>query len=253
MKITFLGTGGSQGIPVVACECDTCKSIDVKDKKLRSSILVEVNDLIFTIDSGPDFRQQLLRENVKRLDAIIFTHGHKDHVAGLDDIRSFNYLSNKPMDLYLEPIVLESIQREFTYIFASLKYLGIPRVNINTIYNQEFNIGDLKIIPIRVMHYMLPILGFRIADFTYLTDVSYITDEEIKKVIGTKVLVVNALRIKEHISHFNLEQALSFIDKVKPETAYITHVSHLMGKYSEVKAKLPPNVFLAYDRLVIEM
>ncbi len=253
MKITFLGTGTSQGVPVIGCKCETCTSDDMHDKRLRSSILIEVEHKIFVIDTGPDFRQQMLREQVRDITAILFTHEHKDHIAGLDDIRAFNYIHKRPMEVYADERVEKALRREYAYVFAEDKYPGIPQMNVHTIENKDFYIEDIKITPIRLMHYKLPIFGFRIKDFTYLTDTNYIAPEEKEKIKGTKVLVVNALRKKKHISHFNLAEALALIDEIKPERAYLTHVSHLMGKQADVEKELPQNVFFAYDGLMLEI
>lgn len=253
MKITFLGTGTSQGVPVIGCKCETCTSDDMHDKRLRSSILIEVEHKIFVIDTGPDFRQQMLREQVRDITAILFTHEHKDHIAGLDDIRAFNYIHKRAMEVYADERVEKALRREYAYVFAEDKYPGIPQMNVHTIENKDFYIEDIKITPIRLMHYKLPIFGFRIKDFTYLTDTNYIAAEEKEKIKGTKVLVVNALRKKKHISHFNLEEALELIAEIKPERAYLTHVSHLMGKQADVEKELPQNVFFAYDGLMLEI
>jgi len=253
LKITFLGTGTSQGVPVIGCECDACKSTDTHDKRLRSSVLIELNEKIFVIDTGPDFRQQMLRENVKDVTAILFTHEHKDHIAGLDDIRAFNYIHKRPMEVYADERVQKALRREYAYVFAEDKYPGIPQMNTYTIDNSSFKIGDIKITPIRLMHHKLPILGFRIKDFTYITDTNYIEPEEKEKIKGSKVIVVNALRKKKHISHFNLEEALELIDEIKPEKAYLTHVSHLMGKQADIEKSLPKNVYFAYDGLKIDV
>jgi len=253
LKITFLGTGTSQGVPVIACKCDTCRSIDSRDKRLRSSILIEVGEKVFVIDTGPDFRQQMLRVNVKDLTAILFTHEHKDHIAGLDDIRAFNYIHKRPMDVYADVRVQKALRREYAYVFAEDKYPGIPEMKTHTIDNTPFNIGDIKIIPIRLMHHKLPILGFRISDFTYMTDTNYIEPEEKEKIKGSKIIVINALRKKKHISHFNLEEALELIKELKPEQAYLTHISHLMGRQAEVEKELPDNVKFAYDGLTINL
>lgn len=253
MKITFLGTGTSQGVPVIGCECETCRSHDSRDKRLRTSVLVEVDEKIFVIDTGPDFRQQMLRENVKDLTAILFTHEHKDHIAGLDDIRAFNYIHKRPMEVYADVRVQQALRREYAYVFADDKYPGIPEMETYTIDNSPFIIENLKIIPIRLMHHKLPILGFRINDFTYITDTNYIEPTEKEKIKGSKVIVVNALRKKKHISHFNLDEALQLIEELKPERAYLTHVSHLMGRQADVEKDLPENVEFAYDGLSIDL
>lgn len=253
MRITFLGTGTSQGVPVIGCGCETCISGDVHDKRLRSSILIELEDRGLVIDTGPDFRQQMLRENVKNLRAILFTHEHKDHIAGLDDIRAFNYISKRPMDVYADIRVQEALHREYAYVFAEDKYPGVPKMKLHTIENTPFYIDNIKIIPIKLIHYKLSIFGFRLNDFTYITDANNIRPEEKDKVRGSKVVVVNALRKKKHISHFNLEEALELIEDLNPEQAYLTHVSHVMGKQADVEKELPKDVKFAYDGLSIEI
>ncbi len=253
MKITFLGTGTSQGVPVIACKCKVCQSKDLRDKRLRSSIMIEINGITIIIDTGPDFRQQMLRENVTNIDAILFTHEHKDHTAGLDDIRAFNYIKQMHVDVFAEERVQLSLKKEFAYIFAEKKYPGVPQINLNTIFNQEFFVGDISIIPIRAMHYRLPILGFRIGDFTYLTDFNYISDEEKEKIIGSKHIVVTGLRKQKHISHFTIYEAIALIEELSPMRGYITHCSHQLGLYEELQKELPKNVVLAYDGLKIEM
>ncbi len=249
MKVTFLGTGTSQGIPVIACRCKVCQSKDPRDTRLRCSILVEVDDLTMAIDSGPDFRQQMLRAGVQQLDAILLTHEHKDHVAGMDDIRAFNFINRKPMDIYAEERVQLAIKREFAYVFADYKYPGIPRINLHSIENKPFLVNGVEIIPIRVYHYRLPIFGFRIKDFTYITDASYISDQEIAKVKGSRYLVVNALRKEKHLTHFNLEEAEKLIRLISPEKAFITHISHQFGLHAELVKELPEGVTMAYDTL----
>lgn len=254
MKVTFLGTGTSQGVPVIACQCDVCKSTDPKDKRLRSSVLIQENETNIVIDSGPDFRQQMLRESVKTLDAILFTHEHKDHVAGLDDVRSYNYLQKQPMDIYAESRVHDALKREFAYVFASYKYPGIPELKLNEIVpDKEFSINEIQVLPLRVMHYKLPIVGFKINNFVYITDANFIDDAVIAQIKNVKVLVINALREKEHISHYNLQGALDVIEKVNPEMAYLTHISHKFHKHNDIEKLLPENVKVAYDGLEIEV
>ena len=254
MKLTFLGTGTSQGVPVIACDCDVCLSPDIRDKRLRSSVMITINNLNYLIDCGPDFRQQMLRENIQDIRAILFTHEHKDHIAGMDDVRAFNFKHQKDMDVYCDMNVQKALFREFSYIFSDNKYPGVPKVNIHKINsNKSFNIDGNLFIPIEVMHYKLPVLGFRVNDLTYITDAKTISRKEIEKIKGTRVLVVNALRIREHISHFNLKEALSFINEVKPEVAYLTHVSHLMGRTEYVEKQLPDQVMLAYDGLKVDI
>lgn len=251
VKISFLGTGTSQGVPVIACGCNVCTSKDKRDKRLRSSVLIETGDLNIVIDSGPDFRFQMLRAKVKKLDAILFTHEHKDHIAGTDDIRAFNYIQQKPMDIYAEKRVLNALEREFPYVFAEKKYPGIPQMILHEIENESFKISKTVITPIRVMHMKLPVFGFRIGDFAYITDTNNIPEEEMSKLKDLNVLVINALRKEKHVSHFNLEEALSVIDLCKPKKAYLNHISHMMGLHEDVSRILPENVFLAEDELVV--
>ncbi len=252
MKLRFLGTGTSQGVPVVACSCPVCRSTDPKDKRLRSSVLIETDGQTFVIDAGPDFRQQMLANQVKHMTAILLTHEHTDHLFGLDDIRAFNWVQQQPTDIYAEVRVQEAIRRIFNYVFARYKYPGIPQMNLHPIENAPFYIGPTKIVPIRGLHYKLPVFGFRFNSLAYLTDMNFLAPEEKEKLIGVKTLIVNALRKEEHISHFNLEGALKLIQEVKPEKAYLTHLSHQMGFHEKVQKELPENVFLAYDELLID-
>ena len=255
MKVTFLGTGTSQGIPVIGSTHPVCLSSDSKDKRLRSSIMIEVNQTVLVIDCGPDFRAQMLRENPSHLDAILFTHEHSDHTAGLDDIRPFYFKQEGDFQLYGHKRVFESLKQRFEYIFETEnKYPGAPTVALNTIENNNnFTIGTVTITPINVCHGSLQVFGFRIQDFVYLTDVKTIAEAEMEKLKNTKVLVVNALRVREHHSHFTLAEALKLIEKVKPEKAYLTHISHELGFYEEVQKTLPKNVFLAYDTLNLNL
>lgn len=253
MKLTFLGTGTSQGIPVIACNCAVCISLDEKDKRLRTSVMISLNNENYVIDTGPDFRQQMLREKVSNLRAVLFTHEHKDHVAGMDDVRAFNFKHQKDMDVYCDLNVQKALYREYPYVFSENRYPGVPKVKLHQISkDNSFTINNNVFIPIEVLHYKLPVLGFRVKDLSYITDAKTISDEELAKVMGSKVLVVNALRIKEHISHFNLSEALAIIALVKPERAYLTHLSHLMGTHEDTLKKLPDNVFVAYDGLVVD-
>lgn len=248
--VTILGSGTSQGVPVIACECNVCQSNSPKDNRTRSSIMISVEDENYVIDSGPDFRQQMLREKVKTLRGIVFTHEHKDHLAGLDDVRAFNYREQRKMEVYATAQVEEALQREFHYIFAESRYPGIPVIEVNQIDLNPFKLQkDLTLIPIQVYHHKLPVLGFRFGDFTYITDAKTISEHEINKVKESKTLIINALHRKNHVSHFNLEEALRVIEKINPEKAYLTHISHLFGKHEDINKELPKNVFLAYDGL----
>ncbi|MBN2862127.1 MAG: MBL fold metallo-hydrolase [Bacteroidales bacterium] len=249
MKITFLGTGTSQGVPVIACDCATCLSQDPHDKRLRTSLLLEKDGKNILFDAGPDFRQQMLRENIKKLDLIVLTHEHKDHTAGMDDVRAFNYKSQDAIDIYAEERVQRAIKREFSYVFAEYQYPGIPRMRLNLISGSPFLFKGIEIIPVRVMHLHLEIYGFRIGNFAYITDANYIPEESKEKLIGVKVLVINALRKEKHISHFNLREAIDFIREIAPRRAYLTHISHQMGLHSKVSEELPAGIFLAYDGL----
>lgn len=253
MKVTFLGTGTSQGIPVIGCGCAVCQSSDPKNKRLRVSVLVETEDKTIVIDSGPDFRYQMLRAGVKDLDAILFTHEHKDHVAGLDDIRPFNYLLHKKIDIYATPRVQDALKREFAYIFEDTKYHGLPQITVHTVTSGLFNVGETTIIPIEVLHYKLPVMGYRFKDFTYITDAKTVSAESIEKIKGTKILVINALQINAHVSHFTLSEAIDFANLIGAETTYFTHISHNLGLHENVEKELPANIRLAYDGLSFEL
>ncbi|MEY4521853.1 MAG: hypothetical protein RIT10_1038 [Bacteroidota bacterium] len=254
MEVTILGSGTSQGVPVIACDCAVCLSKDSKDKRLRASILFNIDGKNFVVDAGPDFRTQLLRENVQQLSGILFTHEHKDHIAGLDDVRAFNYKQNRPMDVYCNAAVEQALKREFYYIFENANYPGVPKITLNNITKNRFELNNgVEVQPIEVMHYKMPVLGFRLGDFTYITDAKTISEEEVLKVLGTKILIVNALHLSPHISHFNLEEALEFIARINPEKAYITHISHLFGTHQQIEKLLPPNVFAAYDGMKIKI
>jgi phosphoribosyl 1,2-cyclic phosphate phosphodiesterase len=245
VKITFLGTGTSQGIPVIGCSCAVCQSIDPCDQRLRVSVLIETADKTIVIDSGPDFRYQMLRAGVKDLDAILFTHEHKDHVAGLDDIRPFNYILKKRIDIYASTRVQEALKREFSYIFAETKYHGLPQINLHTVAaNESFDVGETTIIPIEVLH---------INDFTYITDAKTISEQSLEKIKGSKILVINALQKEDHISHFTLAEAIEFAEKIGAEMTYLTHMSHNLGLHKEIEKELPANVRLAFDGLSINV
>lgn len=238
---------------MIGCNCEVCRSVDYRDKRLRVSVHLQVNGKSFVIDSGPDFRQQALRERILSLDAILFTHEHKDHTAGLDDIRAYNFSQHKDMPLYGEERVLEQLKREFAYIFSGIQYPGIPRVQLHPITEQPFEVDGVPFIPIRVKHYKLPVLGYRVGDFTYITDANFISEEELDKVRGSKVIVLGALRKEPHISHFSLQEAIDVLTELKPEKAYLTHISHLMGLHREVELELPDFIRLGYDGLQLEL
>lgn len=248
MKITVLGSGTSQGIPVIACDCRVCTSEDPRDNRLRCALLIAYKEENYVVDAGPDFRQQLLREKVKTLRAVLFTHEHKDHVAGLDDVRAFNFREGRDMEIYCTPQVEKALRREYYYAFEGTRYPGIPELHINTIGSDPFTLPNgLPVVPVEVMHYEMPVLGFRFGDFAYITDAKTVGDEEIAKLRGVKILIVNALRKEPHLSHFNEDEALDFIAKVQPEKAFLTHISHLYGRHEEIERDLPANVFVAYD------
>jgi phosphoribosyl 1,2-cyclic phosphate phosphodiesterase len=249
MKVTFLGTGTSQGVPVIACECSVCSSPDSKDKRLRSSIMVEQNGKTIVVDTGPDFREQMLRHQVKQLDAILYTHAHRDHLSGLDDIRGFNFKMKRAIDVYCEKRVEAAIRREFFYAFEEPKYPGVPEMNLHQITLEPFQVLGIPIIPIQVFHHRMKVLGFRFGDFVYITDANRIEPAELEKMKGCKVLVLNALRREEHISHFTLDEAVELVNLLNPEAAYFTHISHQLGLHQEVEDELPAHIHLAYDGL----
>lgn len=253
MIVTILGSGTSSGVPMMGCHCAVCTSADPKDNRLRTSVLIEFQSKKLLIDTGPDMRLQMLREQVDDIDAIIYTHEHNDHIAGLDEIRPYNFLHNKSMDIYVSEQVEAALRKRFHYIFDEMQYPGLPEITLHRIHNAPFSIGSIHCIPIQLYHYHLPVFGFRIGDFTYITDANHLPEEEKPKIAGTKVLVINALRKEKHISHFNLEDALALITELKPETGYLTHISHQMGLHAEVEAQLPAHVHLAYDGLKIHV
>jgi phosphoribosyl 1,2-cyclic phosphate phosphodiesterase len=247
LKITFLGTGTSSGVPMVACNCHVCTSPDKKDKRLRSSILVESSTTTFVVDTTPDFRYQMLRAGVKKLDAVLFTHPHKDHVAGLDDVRAFNFILKKPIEVYANSLTEETIIREFAYAFSDKKHAGLPEINLNTIYDSPFYIGDIPVTPIEVWHHKMPVLGFRFGKFTYITDANRIEESEKDKIRGSEAIVLNALRKEKHISHYTLDEAIAEVQDLKIPKGYLTHISHQLGRHEEVSAELPSGIELAWD------
>tara|TARA_R110001592_G_scaffold120589_1_gene325163 strand:- start:9643 stop:10407 length:765 start_codon:yes stop_codon:yes gene_type:complete len=249
MKITFLGTGTSQGVPVIACNCNVCLSENEKDKRLRSSILIEEKNQTIVIDTGPDFRQQMLRANVQKLDAVVFTHEHKDHIAGLDDVRAFNFKQKKDMPIYATKAVHVALKREFFYAFTEKKYPGVPLLDLKTINTTPFKIGDVELNPIDVWHYKMPVKAFRINNFTYITDANRIEESQKEKIKGSEIIVINALRKEAHISHFTLDEAIKLLKELNPKKAYLTHISHLLGKHNEVQKELPDFIEIAYDGL----
>ena len=250
MKITFLGTGTSQGIPVMGCSCKICKSKYEMDNRLRSSVHIQNENISFVIDTGPDFRQQILREKIKKLDFVLYTHAHKDHTGGIDEIRSFNFLQKKIIPIYGNRQFINQIKKDYSYIFRKNNYPGLPKISLNLIKKNFIKLG-VKIIPINVKHHKLDVLGYRIDDFTYITDANFITKEEKKKIKGSKVLILNCLQKKPHISHFNLKEAISIIKELRVKKAYLTHISHKLGTHKEITKEIPENVYLAYDSLKI--
>lgn len=250
LKITFLGTGTSSGVPMIACSCPVCASTDAHDKRLRSSVLVESDTTTIVIDTTPDFRYQMLRSEVKKLDAVLFTHPHKDHVAGLDDIRAYNYFQNQPMKVYANELTQEALKKEFSYIFSAFKYPGIPDISLHKIVNGEaFLIGDIPVLTFNVWHLKMPVLGFRFGDFTYITDANKIDEPEKELIKGSKTMVLNALRHEKHLSHFNLQEAVKLVQELKIPSAYFTHISHQLGNHADVNASLPEGIMLAHDKM----
>jgi phosphoribosyl 1,2-cyclic phosphate phosphodiesterase len=249
IKITFLGSGTSGGVPMIGCDCDVCSSPDKKDKRLRASILVSSAKTTLVVDTGPDFRYQMLRQKVKHLDAVVFTHPHKDHLAGLDDVKAFNFHLKKPMNLYADSLTEEALRRDFYYAFTDTKYPGIPELTLNTITLDPFVVGDIPIVPILVWHLKMPVMGFRFGPFTYITDANRIDESEKEKIRGSDTLVLNALRKQKHISHFTLEEAIEMVEELKVPNAYFTHISHQLGRHADIEAELPDGIHLAYDGL----
>ena len=255
MRITFLGTGTSSGVPMIGCSCPVCRSLDYRDQRLRVAVHIAVAGHSLVVDTGPDFRQQMLRARITRLDAILFTHEHKDHTAGLDDVRAFNFRQQQEIPVYAEPRVLEQLKREFAYIFAEHKYPGVPQVRLHPIEDdqQPLAVAGLAVQPLRAMHHRLPVLGFRLGDFAYLTDANSVPDSTLAHLRGADTIVLNALRHEPHLSHFTLGEAVELLEKLRPRRAYLTHISHQLGRHREVEATLPPWIRLAYDGLAIEV
>ncbi len=249
IKVIFLGTGTSQGVPMLGCSCVVCNSTNYKDKRLRSSILISINSFNILIDIGPDFRYQMLRTNCPHIDAVLFTHQHRDHTAGIDDLRPIYYKQKKPIPLYAEEIVFDYIRSGFDYLFGLKDYPGKPQFKLNNIINEPFFISNIKVTPIRVMHHKLPVFGYRVGDVSYITDANYISEQEKEKIIGTKLLIINSLQKDKHISHYNLKETLKLINELKPKKAYLTHIGHGMGLHKKVEQELSKNIYLAYDNL----
>ena len=251
MKLTLLGTGSSLGVPVIACDCDVCLSENPKDKRLRSSLLIEDNNHSIVIDTGPDFRMQMLNAKVQNLDAVLYTHQHRDHIAGLDDIRAFNYILNKEIELYATKEIIKSIKHEFPYIFTDTNYLGAPKVNLNEIENEQFSIFSVKFQPIQVEHFKIQAFGYRFNDVCYIPDVNKISSEEYNKMKGSRIIIIDALRKSRHISHLSLQESIEILNDLKPEFGYITHMSHFIGLHSTLEKNLPDFIKPAYDGLEI--
>ncbi|MEI6585235.1 MAG: MBL fold metallo-hydrolase [Sediminibacterium sp.] len=253
IKIQLLGTGTSTGIPMIGCNCQVCRSINPKDNRLRSSILVQSATTTLVVDTTPDFRYQMLRTNTKHLDAVVYTHPHKDHMAGLDDIRAFNFFSQKPMDIYANSLTEEAVRRDFYYAFTETKYPGVPELNLITIDETPFFIGDISVQPILVYHHKMPVYGYRFGDFTYITDANRIEPDQLEKIRGSKVLVLNALRKEAHISHFTLQDAVDLAMELAIPEVYFTHISHQLGLNDLINQELPPHIKLAFDGQVISL
>lgn len=251
MTITLLGTGTSSGVPQIGCTCAVCRSLDYRDKRLRTAAHVAVADTSIVIDTGPDFRQQMLRLRPTQLDAVLFTHEHKDHTAGLDDVRAFNFLQQKAIPVYARNRVVTQLEREFSYVFAEHKYPGIPHIQVHEIDNQPFDVAGVRVVPIDVLHHRLPVFGYRIGDFTYLTDLNFISETELDKVRGTEILVLDALQRTPHLSHFTLDEAIALVEQIKPRMTYLTHISHRLGLHRELEKELPTYIRPGHDGLRI--
>lgn len=253
MKITFLGSGTSQGVPVIGCPCEVCQSLDYRDKRLRSSIRVEISGQTIIVDAGPDFRQQMLRQHIKRVDAILFTHAHRDHTAGLDDVRAYNFMQEMDMPVFGTDTVLDQLRTEYAYAFAKDTYPGIPRLELNRIDDKVFDVNGVAVLPLPVLHLNTPVFGFRFGNFSYITDANLIPEDTLERLRGTEVLVLNALQHAPHVSHFNLQEALRMVSRIQPGKTYFTHISHKLGLHSETEKSLPDNISLAYDGLEISL
>ncbi|NML65347.1 MBL fold metallo-hydrolase [Hymenobacter sp. RP-2-7] len=255
MKLTFLGTGTSSGVPMIGCSCPVCRSLDYRDKRLRAAVHLAAGGRSVVVDTGPDFRQQMLRANITQLDAILFTHAHKDHTAGLDDVRAFNFRQQQEMPVFAEPRVVEQLRVEFAYVFAEHKYPGVPQVALHPIERDDapFDVLGLAVQPLRALHHKLPVLGFRVGGLAYLTDANKLPPSTLEQMRGADVVVLNALRHEPHLSHFNLREALEILEELAPRAAYLTHISHQLGRHREVEATLPPWIRLGYDGLTVEV
>jgi phosphoribosyl 1,2-cyclic phosphate phosphodiesterase len=253
LKVTFLGTGTSQGVPVIGCTCEVCSSLDFRDKRLRTAIHIQIQDQSWVVDTGPDFRQQMLRENIQRLDAVIFTHAHRDHTAGLDDVRAYNFLQQMDMPIYGTQPTLDQLKVEYAYAFEKNAPLGLPRLDLRIIDDKPFSIQGIEIIPLPVMHLRMPVYGYRFGNFSYITDANFIPDETLERLKGTEVLVLNALQHERHVSHFNLTEALAMAEKINPKKTYLLHMSHKLGLHAAIEKELPANVRLAYDGLQLDL
>lgn len=250
MKIKFLGTGTSQGVPVIGCTCAVCVSQDTKNKRLRSSALIKISNKNILIDTGPDLRQQALKNKINKIDYVLYTHAHRDHVSGIDELRSFNFIQKKSIKAYGNKELVNQLENDYSYIFSDFKYPGLPEVELNKV-NKNFYLDDIEIIPIKVKHHKLNILGYRIGNLTYITDAKTISDNQLKKINGSQILVINCLQIKEHLSHLNMEEVLSLIRKIEVKKIYLIHISHNLGLHDEINKSLPDNIELAYDNLEI--
>lgn len=253
MKVTILGSGTSQGVPVIACDCEVCRSTDKRDKRLRCSAMIEIGDRKIVIDAGPDFRYQMLRAGVKDVRALLLTHEHKDHIGGLDDIRAFNWVKQGKVDVYSNRRTVEAVKRDYAYAFEEVRYPGVPDMDLHVVGEDPFYIDEVEVVPLTVMHYKLPVTAFRIGGFAYITDANYIPEEGMRKLEGVECLVIDALRRERHLSHFSLEEALDVIRRLGVKRAFLTHVGHQMGLTREVERTLPANVRLAYDGLTFEV